>query len=127
MSASEALPKAVAEGWFERFGVEILDGIGTTEILHIFLSNRAGGFRHETSGMAVPGYALRLEDMMVGSAASTKSVNYWWCWFNRGRLLNQRERSIGTFKVLGPERAISTRSMPMATTTTVGEPTICSK
>jgi acyl-coenzyme A synthetase/AMP-(fatty) acid ligase len=46
----------------DRFGVEILDGIGSTEALHIFLSNRAGAVRPGTTGQVVSGYELRLED-----------------------------------------------------------------
>ena len=61
-SAGEALPADIGKRWTERFGVEILDGIGSTEMLHIFLSNRPGEVRYGTTGKAVPGYALRLVD-----------------------------------------------------------------
>ena len=61
-SAGEALPAALYQRWTERFGVDILDGIGMTEMLHIFLSNRAGSVRPGTTGVAVPGYDLRLRD-----------------------------------------------------------------
>ncbi len=59
-SAGEALPADIGKRWTERFGIEILDGIGSTEMLHIFLSNRAGEVRYGTTGKAVPGYHLRL-------------------------------------------------------------------
>ena len=59
-SAGEALPAEIGRRWTEHFGVEILDGLGSTEMLHIFLSNRPGEVRHGTSGMPVPGYALRI-------------------------------------------------------------------
>jgi len=59
-SAGEALPADVGRRWTEHFGVEILDGLGSTEMLHIFLSNRAGEIRYGTSGRPVPGYELRL-------------------------------------------------------------------
>ncbi len=59
-SAGEALPADIGKRWTERFGVEILDGIGSTEMLHIFLSNRRGEARYGTTGKAVPGYHLRL-------------------------------------------------------------------
>jgi benzoate-CoA ligase len=62
VSAGEALPAEIGRRWTERFGVEILDGIGSTEMLHIFLSNRPGENRYGTSGRAVPGYALRVVD-----------------------------------------------------------------
>ncbi len=61
-SAGEALPAALYERWTSHFGVDILDGIGMTEMLHIFLSNREHEVRPGTTGMAVPGYGLRLLD-----------------------------------------------------------------
>lgn len=62
LSAGEALPAALFTRWQERFGVQILDGLGSTEILHIFLSNRAGQVRPGSSGTPVPGYELRIAD-----------------------------------------------------------------
>jgi benzoate-CoA ligase family protein len=60
LSAGEPLPGELFTRWRERFGVEILDGIGSTEILHIFLSNRAGQVRPGSSGTPVRGYELRI-------------------------------------------------------------------
>ncbi len=62
VSAGEALPPAIFHRFRERFGVEILDGIGSTEILHIFISNQPGRIRPGSSGMPVPGYEARLVD-----------------------------------------------------------------
>jgi len=62
VSAGEALPKALYERFNQRFGIEILDGIGSTEILHIFISNRPGRVRPGSSGELVPGYEARLVD-----------------------------------------------------------------
>ncbi len=62
VSAGEALPEEFYTRWRERFGVEILDGIGTTEILHIFLSNRPGAVRPGSSGLPVPGYEAVIVD-----------------------------------------------------------------
>jgi benzoate-CoA ligase family protein len=59
-SAGEALPAALYQRWTSHFGVDILDGIGMTEMLHIFLSNRPGQVRAGTTGVAVPGYDLRV-------------------------------------------------------------------
>jgi benzoate-CoA ligase family protein len=98
ISAGEALPKHVGERWRARFGTDILDGIGSTEMLHIFLSNRHGDVRYGTSGKAVPGYDLKLtgddgEPVPDGEEGSlwvrgpTACVAYW----------NQRERSLATF------------------------------
>ncbi len=59
-SAGEALPAEIGRRWTAEYGCEILDGIGSTEMLHIFLSNRPGEVRYGTTGRAVPGYALRV-------------------------------------------------------------------
>jgi benzoate-CoA ligase family protein len=61
-SAGEALPAALYQRWTSHFGVDIIDGIGMTEMLHIFLSNRPGQVRPGTTGVAVPGYDLRVVD-----------------------------------------------------------------
>ncbi|MCC5987979.1 MAG: benzoate-CoA ligase family protein [Pararhodobacter sp.] len=62
ISAGEALPKEVGARWQGYWGVDILDGVGSTEMLHIFLSNRNDDLAYGTSGRAVPGYELRLVD-----------------------------------------------------------------
>jgi len=62
VSAGEALPAPLWERWRTRFGVEILDGLGSTEMLHIFLSNRPGSCRPGSSGVPVPGYDVRIVD-----------------------------------------------------------------
>jgi len=100
-SAGEALPPDVGRRWFERFGVDILDGLGSTEMLHIFLSNRPNDNRYGTSGRPVPGYEIRLVDEdghpvpkgEIGElqvAGPTAAAFYW----------NNREKSRTTF--LGP-------------------------
>ncbi len=61
-SAGEALPKTLYERWKELFGVEIVDGIGTTELCHTFISNRPGRVRPGSSGTVVPGYEAKLVD-----------------------------------------------------------------
>lgn len=61
-SAGEALPREIGERFTARFGAEILDGIGSTEMLHIFLSNRAGQVEYGTTGRPVPGYDVELRD-----------------------------------------------------------------
>ncbi|MDB5822508.1 MAG: 4-hydroxybenzoate--CoA ligase [Herminiimonas sp.] len=59
-SAGEALPREVGEKFSAHFGADILDGIGSTEMLHIFLSNSPGDVRYGTTGKPVPGYELEL-------------------------------------------------------------------
>jgi benzoate-CoA ligase len=61
-SAGEALPKEIFFEWKRRFGLEILDGIGSTELLHIFISNRPGDVKPGSSGKIVPGYSARIVD-----------------------------------------------------------------
>jgi benzoate-CoA ligase family protein len=99
VSAGEALPADVGRRWSERYGVDILDGLGSTEMLHIFLSNSAGEVKYGTTGKPVPGYAVRLVDddgAIVNSPGEmgelqvrgpTSAVMYW----------NNREQSRATF------------------------------
>ena len=61
-SAGEALPRDLGERFTKHFGCEIVDGIGSTEMLHIFLSNLPGDVRYGTTGFAVPGYDIALRD-----------------------------------------------------------------
>ena len=62
VSAGEALPKALFDRWYDRWHLEILDGIGSTEILHIFISNRPNRVKAGSSGKLVPGYEARIVD-----------------------------------------------------------------
>ena len=62
VSAGEALPEELGQRWSKRTGVDIYDGIGSTEMLHIFLSNGPAALRYGTTGKAVPGYQLKLVD-----------------------------------------------------------------
>ncbi len=62
VSAGEALPAPLYERWTGHFGVDILDGIGMTEMLHIFVSNTEWMVRPGTTGVAVPGYELKILD-----------------------------------------------------------------
>jgi benzoate-CoA ligase family protein len=100
-SAGEALPAALYARWTSHFGVDILDGIGMTEMLHIFLSNRAGEVRSGTTGVAVPGYDLRIVDedgsdvadgtpgtlLVRGASAATG----YWCSYDASRRVFQGE------------------------------------
>ena len=98
ISAGEALPEEIGNRFEERFGVEILDGVGSTELLHIFLSNRAGEKRYGTSGVPVPGYRMKLvdedgQDVATGEIGElivdggSAADGYW----------NQREKSRNAF------------------------------
>jgi benzoate-CoA ligase family protein len=61
-SAGEALPAEIYRRFTGRYGIDIIDGLGSTEALHIFISNRPGEVRPGTSGTVVPGYQARLVD-----------------------------------------------------------------
>jgi len=98
-SAGEALPESVGNSWKLRFGVDILDGVGSTELLHIFLSNAPGDIKYGSSGKPVPGYAVRLvneagQDVADGEVgellvdAPSAGEGYW----------NQRHKSRRTFE-----------------------------
>ena len=97
-SAGEPLPRHIGEAWRERFGTDILDGIGSTEMLHIFLSNRPGEVRYGTTGYPVPGYDVKIvgddgepvpdgEEGALWVRGPTAGMAYW----------NARERSLATF------------------------------
>ncbi|MBQ4877998.1 benzoate-CoA ligase family protein [Pseudoalteromonas luteoviolacea] len=62
LSAAEPLPKPLFEQWQARFGLELLEGIGSTEALHIFISNRAGSAKVGSTGQLVPGYEAKIVD-----------------------------------------------------------------
>lgn len=62
VSAGEALPAALFQRFKQRFGVEILDAIGSTEVLHMFIANRPGAVRPGSSGQIIPGYEARIAD-----------------------------------------------------------------
>ena len=98
VSAGEALPADVGKRWRDRYGCDILDGIGSTEMLHIFLSNAPGAVKYGTTGTPVPGYDLKLVDDQGQPVAQgemgellirgpTGAVMYW----------NNREQSRRTF------------------------------
>ena len=98
VSAGEALPAQIGSRWRERYGVDILDGLGSTEMLHIFLSNRPGEVKYGTTGKPVPGYEVRLvgdggEAVQRGDMGElqvrgpTSAIMYW----------NNREQSRATF------------------------------
>jgi benzoate-CoA ligase len=100
-SAVEARPADLGRRWTGHFGVELLDGIGSTEMLHIFLSNRPGDVRYGTTGKPVPGYGIRLVDEEgretgpneIGElqiSGPTSAIMYW----------NNRARTLATF--VGP-------------------------
>src|SRR6185436_8473 len=62
VSAGEALPAHLGEEWEKEFGLELLDGIGSTETLHMFMSNHRNDVRYGSSGKVVAGYEARLLD-----------------------------------------------------------------
>jgi benzoate-CoA ligase family protein len=75
VSAGEALPADIFLRWKERYGVEIIDGIGTTECLHMFISNRPGAVRPGSSGQIVPGYEAAIVDEAGRPVASGEIGN----------------------------------------------------
>ena len=77
VSAGEALPASIFEEWERAFNLQILDGIGSTEMLHIFISNRAGAARAGSSGQAVAGYKARLVDDLGAEVEGDQLGNLW--------------------------------------------------
>jgi len=99
ISAGEPLPEHIGHRWREVVGVDILDGLGSTEMLHIFLSNRPDDIRYGATGKPVPGYELRIVDAEGGDIGDgepgelivrgpSAAEGYW----------NQREKSRRTFR-----------------------------
>ena len=99
ISAGEALPEEIGRSWHALWGVDILDGVGSTEMLHIFLSNAPDDVIYGTSGRAVPGYELRLVDETGADVAAggigellvrgaSAADGYW----------NKRDKSRATFE-----------------------------
>ncbi len=98
-SAGEALPKEVGEKFSAHVGSDILDGLGSTEMLHIFLSNHAGKVRYGTTGTPVAGYRVELRNeqgqpVPVGEVGDLyiqgpSAAHLYW---------NQREKSTATFQ-----------------------------
>jgi benzoate-CoA ligase len=97
-SAGEPLPEEIGRSWTARFGIDIVDGIGSTEMLHIFISNRPGAVKYGTTGTPVPGYRARIVDEAGQEVPSgelgelevngpTAAAFYW----------NNREKSRRTF------------------------------
>ena len=98
VSAGEALPAEIGTAWEKRFGAPILDGLGSTEMLHIFLSNREGDVRYGTTGKAVPGYQLKLIGETGATAAPGEMGELWVCGDSSAiAYWNQREKSMDTF------------------------------
>ena len=77
VSAGESLPAEIFEQFRERFGIEILDGIGSSEMLHIFLSSRPGEARVGSCGREVPGYEARILDDAGEPAREDEAGNLW--------------------------------------------------
>ena len=77
VSAGEALPPALYERFKQRFGIDILDGIGSTEALQMFISNRPGAIRPGSSGLLVPGYDARIVNDDGAPVADGEIGNLW--------------------------------------------------
>jgi benzoate-CoA ligase family protein len=77
VSAGESLPAEIFEQFRQRFGIEILDGIGSSEMLHIFLSSRPGEARAGSCGREVPGYEARILDDAGEPVAVDEAGNLW--------------------------------------------------
>lgn len=99
VSSGEALPADIYERWKASFQTEILDGIGSTEMLHIFLSHRAGQVKPGTTGKPVPGYRVRVVDG-ARSPVPDGEVGVLWVEGPSAALAywNQREKSLDTFE-----------------------------
>jgi benzoate-CoA ligase len=99
VSAAEPLPAEIFRRWKDRFGIEILDGIGSTEVLHIYISAQAGQVKPGSSGKPVPGYDVRIVNT-DGSETAPGSMGDLWVrgrstalsYWNRSELSRNRMR-----------------------------------
>jgi benzoate-CoA ligase len=126
-SAGEALPADIGQRWTARFGCEIIDGIGSTEMLHVFLSNSPGDVRYGTTGKPVPGYEVQLRgeqgEVLTGHdeigdlyiKGPSAALMYW----------NNREKSRDTFQGEWTKAVINIRVMLMAITPMLGATMTC--
>jgi benzoate-CoA ligase family protein len=98
-SAGEALPAELHRRWHDLFGVELLDGLGTAEMWHIFLSNRPGAVKPGTLGTVVPGFEVKLcddadQEVPVGQVGylrvrgNSRALGYW----------HNREKTLRAFR-----------------------------
>jgi benzoate-CoA ligase len=98
-SAGECLPAHLGEQFFERYGADVIDGLGSTEMLHVYLAQSPGSVRYGCTGRAVPGYEIRLVDddgREVGPSelgelqvrGPTAAIGYW----------RNRPKSLATFQ-----------------------------
>lgn len=97
-SAGEALPRELYDEWRQTFGVEVLDGIGSSEAYHIFISNRLGAVKPGSAGQLVPGYGARIVDEH-GSELPDGEVGRLWIEAPTAALMywNDREASVRTY------------------------------
>jgi len=77
VSAGETLPAEIFDRWKRKFGLEILDGIGSTEMLHIFISSRPGQCKPGSCGFSVPGYEAKIVDDTGASLPDGEIGNLW--------------------------------------------------
>jgi benzoate-CoA ligase family protein len=97
-SAGEALPEELHRRWLDTFGVEVLDGIGSSEAYHIYISNRPGAARPGTLGEVVPGYRARVVDD-VGHELPDGETGRLWIEGDTAALMywQAREKSVETY------------------------------
>jgi acyl-CoA synthetase (AMP-forming)/AMP-acid ligase II len=125
----ESAAADVGRRWKERYGVDVLDGIGSTEMLHIFISNYPGEVKYGTTGKPVPGYDIRLVDddgNVITSQGEmgelqvrgpTGAIMYW----------NNREKTRETFLGNGRAPATSTCRTRTAISFIAAAATTCSR
>ena len=128
VSAGEALPADILRRWEQAFNVEILDGIGSTEILHIFISNRVGEIKPGSTGKLVPGYealiadesghAVRQGDIGNLLIKGDSTAAYYW---------NKHQKTKDVIMGIGFIPATNISRMKRDTTGTADAQTTCSK
>ena len=127
-SAGEALPESVGNSWKSRFGVDILDGVGSTELLHIFLSNAPGDIKYGSSGKPVPGYECGSSMKPAPMSPMARSAS---CWSMRRRPAKatgtSAARAARPLRATGPVPATNTSATPRGAIRSAAAATTCSR
>src|SRR5215217_4702608 len=128
VSAGEALPEHVGLAWRKKFGVEILDGTGSTELLHIYLTNAPGDLRYGTSGRAVPATSCASSTRPAARSASARSARCWCADPRMPRATGTSARSrAAPSRAPGRAPATSTSARPTDASSAAAAPTTCSR
>jgi len=127
-SAGEALPESVGNSWKSRFGVDILDGVGSTELLHIFLSNAPGDINTAARGVRCRAIRCGWSTRPAMTWPTARSARWWCTRHRRARATGiSAARAARPSRATGPAPATSTFATPTGATPSAAAATTCSR